>query len=792
MSSQAIFVKHKASELKQEYDPVIQESLNIYNSGGTIGNNSNKKKKIEIFLKKVVANFTFNNHLEMSKLYFEVFQCLKIFHTTSSNNKDSLITNLCYQYIQQITTPQLISQDLIQQVLKFIINDLYYNNNQYFSTLALETLCYIKKIPEYTFEALKYIDHNIESESNSSIDLIKKKTCIEAIPNLLIDKFSNKEQQQKKKIIDKYIKLLWDLFTNSDSSSIRASCLKSLQYLYVNFEPWNSNLQLSFDESKKIIKTLGNLNEWDKSCIINLLTLSVVPKTHEESYAIIDMILPQLQASNTSTVLQTIKFILYLSNYVEALSYSITNRISNSIIALLHKPNELKFLVLRNVILLLLSREHNNSSSTENKPRENFLNIDISYFFVEFDDPIYIKDTKLELLYLMADEKNISIILDELKEYAIDIDTQMSRKAIRAIGNLAVKLDSGNGKKEAIAVLLDLLDFCSVEYIVQEIISVFKNIFRKYPNEGTKSIISKLVTNYIDVMEESESKSAMIWILTEYSNHLPQYLTLFDEYFVKIFLQQTFEVQCSILTSAVKFFVRDSNKQSEEVCVKVLKMATEQNGNPDIRDKSFMYWRLLSGLSTNQIPVEIVKEIIDGKLPLITLNNKLDPLILEELELNIGSAASIYLKPVQQVFRQNKTRYLPQSPALLPNKTDLVIIHDEKRPSLLAALGTGGINSSSRTGSLRSMDSGIPSIRDRSGSRVGSDFSFETEFDDDPLNNFSRNNSFSGTGGGSTSPKKNISDYDKPVENVNQIKRKNSLVKKPSMLARKLTLKKKF
>ena len=38
--------------------------------------------------------------------------------------------------------------------------------------------------------------------------------------------------------------------------------------------------------------------------------------------------------------------------------------------------------------------------------------------------------------------------------------------------------------------------------------------------------------------------------------------------------------------------------------------------------------------------------------------------ILEELELNIGTLASIYLKPVQTVFRLSKHKELPYSPAL--------------------------------------------------------------------------------------------------------------------------------
>ena len=162
------------------------------------------------------------------------------------------------------------------------------------------------------------------------------------------------------------------------------------------------------------------------------------------------------------------------------------------------------FLVLRNVILLLLSRE------------SSLLRLDISYFFIEYNDPIYIKDTKLECLYLLANKETLPRILEELEQYATDIDIQMSRKSVRAIGNLAVKLDE-DSVHDCVAVLLDLLEF-GVDYVVQEIISVFRNILRKYPN-NFKANVTELV-KHTEVVQEPESKNAMIWIITQYSDIL--------------------------------------------------------------------------------------------------------------------------------------------------------------------------------------------------------------------------------------------------------------------------------
>jgi len=43
-------------------------------------------------------------------------------------------------------------------------------------------------------------------------------------------------------------------------------------------------------------------------------------------------------------------------------------------------------------------------------------------FFCKFNDPVYVKLEKIDILVKVADEKNVDIILAELKEYAGDID----------------------------------------------------------------------------------------------------------------------------------------------------------------------------------------------------------------------------------------------------------------------------------------------------------------------------------------------------------------------------------
>ena len=55
----------------------------------------------------------------------------------------------------------------------------------------------------------------------------------------------------------------------------------------------------------------------------------------------------------------------------------------------------------------------------------------------------------------LASERNIDAILLEFKEYATEIDVEFVRKAVRAIGRVAIKLD--RSAERCVNVLLELI-----------------------------------------------------------------------------------------------------------------------------------------------------------------------------------------------------------------------------------------------------------------------------------------------------------------------------------------------
>ena len=182
---------------------------------------------------------------------------------------------------------------------------------------------------------------------------------------------------------------------------------------------------------------------------------------------------------------------------------------------------------------------------------------------------------------------------------------------------------------------MDLIQ-TKVNYVVQEAIVVIKDIFRKYPNKY-ESIIATLCEN-LDTLDEPEARASMIWIIGEYAERIDNADELLES-FLESFQDENTQVQLQLLTAIVKLFLKRPT-DTQELVQQVLSLATQDSDNPDLRDRGFIYWRLLS------TDPAAAKEVVLAEKPLISEETDLlEPTLLDELICHIASLASVYHKP---------------------------------------------------------------------------------------------------------------------------------------------------
>lgn len=123
-------------------------------------------------------------------------------------------------------------------------------------------------------------------------------------------------------------------------------------------------------------------------------------------------------------------------------------------------------------------------------------------------------------------------------------------------------------------------------------------------------------------------------------------------------------MQLALLTATVKLFIKRPTA-GQTLVPKVLKWATEEVDNPDLRDRGFIYWRMLS-----TDPAAATNIVLADKPAISTESEVLDRGLLDRLLLHTGTLASIYQKEAHTFVRGARPKYLHESPALTQEARD--------------------------------------------------------------------------------------------------------------------------
>ncbi|KAJ7802428.1 adaptin N terminal region-domain-containing protein [Mycena olivaceomarginata] len=357
----------------------------------------------------------------------------------------------------------------------------------------------------------------------------------------------------------------------------------------------------------KLLIALNECSEWGRVAVLNALA-RYVAQDEKESDHICERVVPQFQHANGSVVLAAVKVIMIHIRGVqrEDLIKQLVRKMAPPLVTLLSSPPEVQWVALRNINLLL-------------QKRPEILANEMRVFFCKYNDPLYVKVEKLDIMVRLAAENNVDALLSELKEYASEVDVDFVRKSIKAIGQTAVKIDVA--AERCVNVLLDLIG-TRVSYVVQEAVVVMKDIFRKYPSTY-EGVIPTLCAN-LDELDEPEAKASLIWIIGEHADKIDNAADLLGV-FVDSFIEELF---------------LKKPEAAQGVVQRVLDTATKDCDSPDVRDRAYIYWRLLS---TDPGAAKAV--VLAHRPPISIPRTTVAPGLLEELLGEISSLASVYHKP---------------------------------------------------------------------------------------------------------------------------------------------------
>ncbi|CDO95914.1 unnamed protein product [Kluyveromyces dobzhanskii CBS 2104] len=399
--------------------------------------------------------------------------------------------------------------------------------------------------------------------------------------------------------------------------------------------------KLVSENVRRFLNVLNECTEWARITILESLSehKSVDPM---ESREIVDRVVPHLQHVNPSVVLISVKCILMHLSNLNTVPESLYNKLSTALVSLMSTPVEIQYVALRNIRIIL-------------DAFPDLLKKELRIFYVKFNDPLYVKIEKLDILIrlLPADNmKQCQMLFNELKEYAKDFDHEFVTKAIQSISQLAIKVSNGGEDthdkflntvmEEFISIIQDREEFRDISMICIGDLLRYDSDSNLIDNASRAQLVA-IISSWQDietVFTSDLGSCNYIWFITNYTS---ESLETKLQPLVEIFEDLGTLTQMALLMGAVKCH----NSVSGSFLENILQLCTTDVHDLDIRDMAMMYWRCLSIENGDQV----INQLFDRhEIP--KLHSTLDhfsPEMLKSLLQELSTLSSVYFKPISQL-----------------------------------------------------------------------------------------------------------------------------------------------
>ncbi len=573
--------------------------------------NSMKVDRQKSAIKKIISAMTIGR--DVSKLFPNVVKCII--------TPDLELKKLVYLYIINYARVKPLETLLAVNALKRDASD--FNGNPLTRAIAVRTMgCLgVEEIMQFLCDPLK--------DALNDKDPYVRKTgalCVAKIydinSQLAEDQFG-------------FVEKIQGMLEEETNAMVLANCISAL--IEISTTKGKDILNVNWNKCKHLMSALHENNEWTQIYLLEGIS-RYSPTKQDEINEMIERIIPCVSHSNAGVVLSVIKILIKLLDLVEnpETIRSVCKKITPSLVTLLSSEPEIQYVALKNINILI-------------QKRPIIFEKDIKIFFSSFTEPLYNKLEKLEIIYKLVSMNNIDIVLNELKEYASDVDVQFVRRSVKLIGQCAIKLEKA--AQRCVETLVELVK-TQVSFVIQEAIIGLKDIFRRYPNtfEGAMTIINE----NLRTLDDPEAKAALIWIIGEYSDRIEGAENQLIK-FIDNLKEEPYIIQINILDSATKTFLKCQTEESYNILNQVFDFCTKECENPDVRDRGYMYYRLMT------IDPQLASRIIVNEKPKINEDaSGFDDNLLAILMDNLGTMSTIYEKPPESFVKKTKEKYFDE------------------------------------------------------------------------------------------------------------------------------------
>ncbi|XP_067381797.1 AP-4 complex subunit beta-1 isoform X1 [Channa argus] len=373
---------------------------------------------------------------------------------------------------------------------------------------------------------------------------------------------------------------LYSLLRDPDPVVI-VNCLRALEEILKE----EGGVAINKPITHHLLNRLKDCDVWGQCEILKILQ-RYRPLSEDELFDILSLLDASLVSPHPPVMAATLSLFFSLCSSLPAVSLAALERVRGPLLAACGSVSrEMRFTALCHIQLLL--------RSVPGLMGEHY-----KRFFCGYAEPAYIKQRKMQVLVELVNDENVVMLLDELKGYCTDVNTDTSQAAISAIGRIGRSYSD-----RCLEILTGLLGL-KQEHITSAVVQTMRDLVWVCPQ--CSDTVCLALEGCEETLQDSQGRQALLWLLGVYGERVssaPYTLELFID---GVRSEASLGVKMELLTATMRLFLCRP-AETQDMLGRLLHYCIEEETDMCVRDQAILYYRLL------HCGIEETQKVVQGR-----------------------------------------------------------------------------------------------------------------------------------------------------------------------------------
>ncbi|XP_017293857.1 AP-4 complex subunit beta-1 [Kryptolebias marmoratus] len=373
---------------------------------------------------------------------------------------------------------------------------------------------------------------------------------------------------------------LYNLLRDPDPV-VMVNCLRALEEILRE----EGGVVINKPITHHLLNRLKECDVWGQCEVLRVLQ-RYRPQSDDELFDILSLLDASLVSPHPPVMAATLSLFLSLCAELPAVSLAALDRAQGPLLAACGSSSrEMRFTALCHIQLLLRSVP-------------GLLGEHYKRFFCGYAEPAFIKQRKMQVMVELVNDENVVMLLDELKGYCTDVNSDTAQAAISAIGRIGRSYSD-----RCLEILTGLLGL-KQDHITSAVVQTMRDLVWVCPQ--CSGPVCSALEGCEETLQDSQGRQALLWLLGVYGDRVAGAPYTLEAFIDGVRSEASLGVKMELLTAAMRLFVCRP-AETQDMLGRLLHHCIEEERDMCVRDQALLYYRLL------HCGIEETRRVLQGR-----------------------------------------------------------------------------------------------------------------------------------------------------------------------------------